>query len=138
LSDCPASQTYTLTLNKLAKKFKAENISFAGIFPGKFSSDDEMKEFSKTYNLIFPLLKDPEMLVVNNLGATIAPECFLIDNKGSIAYSGRIDDLYYSLGKKKQIVTENNLEDAITAVVKNLPLKIKKTKPIGCILEYDK
>ena len=47
LSDCPASQSYTLTLNKLAKKYSAKKISFVGVFPGKYSTDEELKNFQK-------------------------------------------------------------------------------------------
>src|SRR5204863_41793 len=61
LSDCPASQSYTLTLNKLSKKYSAANISFVGIFPGKYSTDEELKGFQKDYKITFPLLKDPDV-----------------------------------------------------------------------------
>ena len=137
LSDCPASQSYTLTLNKLAKKYNANNISFIGIFPGSYSTDDELKKFKSDYKIEFPLLKDPDMILARKLDATIAPSCFVINEKGNTIYQGRIDDWLYAIGKKRQVITENNLDDALKSVVKNLPVKIKETKPIGCILEYE-
>src|SRR5205085_7672372 len=45
LTDCPASQSYTLTLNKLSKKFSPDSIQFLGVFPGKFSTENEMLDF---------------------------------------------------------------------------------------------
>ena len=138
LSDCPASQSYTVTLNKLAKKFSNEKIEFIGIFPGRYSTDNEIQKFQKQYKITFPLLKDADMFVAEKLNATVGPSCFLINGDGKIVYEGRIDDWLYALGKKRQMVTENNLQDAIEAVIKNIPVKIKKTNPIGCILEYEK
>jgi len=138
LSDCPASQSYTLTLNKLSKKFRNDKIQFIGVFPGKFSTDEEMKDFRQLYKISYPLLKDPEMLLAKSLNATIVPSCYVVNDGGNVIYKGRIDDWLYALGKKRQVVTENNLNDALNSIVNNLPVKKSETVPIGCILEYDK
>lgn len=137
LSDCPASQSYTLTLNKLAKKYSKNKVEMIGVFPGTFSSDDELRKFKSQYKINFQLVKDPEMKLAKYLNATIGPSCFLIDEIGNAVYKGRIDDLLYSIGKKRQVITENNLDDAIQCVILNKPIKISETKAIGCILEYD-
>ena len=137
LSDCPASQSYTLTLNKLSKKYNTNKISFVGVFPGRYSTDDELKKFKRDYKITFPLLKDPDMILAKNLNAKVGPSCFLINDNGITVYKGRIDDWLYAVGKKRQIVTENNLEDAIKSVINNKPIKISETIPIGCILEYE-
>lgn len=136
LSDCPASQSYTLTLNKISQKFSKSNVSMIGVFPGKYSSDKELLEFRHQYKITFPLLKDPDMILAKKLDAKIAPGCFLIDKNGIDVYHGRIDDWLYAVGKKKPAVTQKNLEDAINAVIKDTPVKIKQTEAIGCILEY--
>ncbi len=136
LSDCPASQDYTLTLNELYLKYKANNIEFIGVFPGKFSKDEELLKFQKLYRITFPLVKDPDMVFTKWLGAKIVPACFLLDNKESVVYKGRINDWLFALGKKRMQITQNNLEDALNSIVKNKTLKLKETTPIGCILEY--
>jgi thiol-disulfide isomerase/thioredoxin len=136
LTDCPASQSYTLTLNKLAKNYRNNNVLFVGVFPGKYASDKEIIEFKKIYKITFPLIKDPEMVLARKLNATIAPGCFVLDSKENIIYKGRIDDWMYAVGKKRQVITENNLDDALQALLKNIPVKKKETNPIGCILEY--
>lgn len=137
LSDCPASESYTLTLNKLAEKYEKDSVGFIGVFPGKFSTDDELRKFQNDYKVSFPLYKDSAMTLVKFLKATIAPQCFVLDGEGQIVYKGRIDDWLYALGKKKTAITENNLDDAISSVVNNTFLKVKETNPIGCILEYE-
>ena len=136
LSDCPASQDYTLTLNELSKKYKSQNILFYGVFPGKFGTDAELKEFNKDYKINFSLLKDPEMELAKGLEAKIVPCCYLINQTGKIVYKGRIDDLLYALGKKRMLVTQRNLDDAIKSLLSNRPVKKTETNPIGCILEY--
>lgn len=102
LCDCPASESYTLTLNKLAKKYEKSGVKFMGVFPGRYSTDAELKTFQKTYKVSFPLLKDPDMSLAKYLKATIAPQCFVIDSKSQIAYKGRIDDWLFAVGKSGQ------------------------------------
>lgn len=137
LSDCPASQSYSLTLNKLAKKYNKNNVSMIGVFPGTFSTDDELRKFRSMYKINFQLVKDPEMKLAKHLHANIGPSCFLIDESGNVVYKGRIDDWLFSIGKKRQVITENNLDDAIKCVITKKPIKITETKAIGCILEYE-
>src|SRR5689334_15763595 len=45
LPDCPACQSYSLTLNRFNEKFKPEGIVFYGIFPGNYNTLKEMKDF---------------------------------------------------------------------------------------------
>jgi peroxiredoxin len=135
LVDCPASQSYSLTLNNLKKKYPQVNL--IGIFPGKYSTEEEMRNFRDTYHITFPLLKDPDSKLVHYLHAIVAPQCFLIDQNANVVYEGRIDDWMYGVGKKKTTVTEHNLEDAMKAVIAGTPVKVKVTKAFGCFIEND-
>src|SRR6516164_2910402 len=58
--DCPLSQSYTLTLNNLAKEFERQGIGFYGVFSGDAISKTAMDEFVATYHVSFPVMLDPE------------------------------------------------------------------------------
>lgn len=137
LADCPACQSYSLTLNELSKRYTKEGIAFVGIFPGTFASNAEMKSFRKDYQILFPLLHDPDMSFAKQIKATKAPEVFLVDGSGSTIYSGRIDDWMYTVGKKRMVIRKHDLEDAIKSVIKGKPVNVRRTEAIGCILQYD-
>ena len=137
LSDCPATQDYTLTLNILAEKY-GDKVAFLGIIPGKFATIDEMRDFEKTYKIKFRLLQDPEMKVTAHLGGKIAPSCLVVDRNGNNVYNGRIDDWFYSLGKKRQVIKEDNLDNAIRHVLYKEKLIRAQADAFGCILHYDK
>ncbi len=137
LADCPATQSYTTKLNKLSAEVSKKNIQFVGIFPGKFSTDAELSEFQWQYKIRFALLKDPEMKLAAQLHADIAPSCCIINQSGQLVYQGRIDDYYSSLGKSRQVITEDNLKEAMDSVIAGKTIRVKKTKAVGCILEYD-
>lgn len=136
LTDCPASQSYTLTINDLVKKYKKYNIKFAIVFPGDFSSENEIKSFVKTYHVGIPVLLDGSFKLTKFLNATVAPECFVLNKFNKIIYSGRIDDQYFSPGRKRQVVTAHDLDAAILNLVSGKIQLTKTTKAIGCIINY--
>ena len=135
LPDCPACESYSLTLNQLQEKFKSYGIRFYGVFPGHYNTVAEMKAFQIRYRINFPLMSDPDKKLVKSLGAKVSPEVFVISNTGKIIYRGRIDDWMYAVGKMKPGVTTHELRDALSAVIQHQPLKIPETKAIGCIIE---
>jgi len=135
LPDCPACQSYSLTLNQLNDQFKSYGVAFYGVFPGNYSTTGEMKDFQKNYRIRFLLLTDTEKKLVKSLGAKITPEVFVVNNAGKLCYRGRIDDWMYAVGKKKPVITTHELEDALNSVVHHQPLKVAETKAIGCIIE---
>lgn len=135
LPDCPACQSYSRTLNQLYKTYTKNSVRFYGIFPGAYNTLDEMKQFKKEYEIAFPLLRDPDKILVKSLHATTVPEVFLINKNGETVYSGRIDDWMYALGKKRSIITRHDLKDALNALLANKKIAVSKTVPIGCIIE---
>ncbi len=135
LPDCPACESYSRTLNDLRAEYKNSGFEFYGVFPGTFNTTDEMKTYQTTYRISFPLLQDPENILVKKLNANTVPSAFLVDKNGAVLYKGRIDDWLYALGKKRAVITKHDLHDALSAVKNGKPVKVKETTPIGCILE---
>lgn len=135
LPDCPACKTYSLTMNKLYREYADKNVSFIGIFPGTYYSIDEMKKYETDFKIQFILLADTGKKMVQHLNATIAPSAFILDQSGKIQYSGRIDDLYFRPGRKRTVVTKNELADALHAFVAGKEIQVKKTNAIGCFID---
>jgi len=135
--ECPLSENYTKTLNDIQQEFKGKNIDFINIFPGTFYSAEEIHSFIKTYNLKQNNLPDKKLLLVKYLNASITPEVFVLNNKGSVVYSGAIDNWAIDLGEKRQVITEFYLKDALNAILQNKKITISKTKAVGCFIETD-
>jgi len=135
LADCPACQSYSLTLNNLAKQFSSCGVKFYGVFPGHYGTTQEDLEFKKTYKISFPLLRDPEKKLTSLLHAKVAPEAFLIDSNGKVLYRGRIDDWMYAVGKKRIKINSNDLQNAISESCVGKSVSKPATQAIGCIIE---
>jgi thiol-disulfide isomerase/thioredoxin len=133
--DCPLSQSYTLTLNNLAKEFEANEIGFYGVFAGDDASTRAMDSFVATYHLSFPAIRDPEFKVADFFGATRTPEAFLADSKGHIIYKGAIDNWAPELGEHRTVITQHYLYDALESVRAGKLLQVKETQAVGCFIE---
>lgn len=133
--DCPLSRNYTLALKNLSAEHKKNKIIFYAVFPGKLYSRDEINNFLTEYELAFFPVFDEEKKLAAELRAAVTPEVFLVDAAGKIRYGGAIDNWYEEVGKKREIITENYLRDAIEAFIKKTPVKIPRTNAVGCMIE---
>jgi hypothetical protein len=69
------------------------------------------------------------------LEADWTPECFLLDEAGNVMYSGRVNDLYFALGKHRAEPRVADLEEAVEAVLAGKRPPTSRTTPIGCPIE---
>lgn len=133
--ECPLCQSYTLTINNIAKSYQTKPIDFIGIIPGKEYSLANILNYKRSYKLNLTILVDEQLKLTKQLGATITPEVFVLSPQGKIIYQGRIDNWAYELGRKRKVITEHNLIDAIEATLRAKPIKTTKTKAVGCFIE---
>lgn len=134
---CPICQSYTLTLKNLHEKYKQQNIEFVGVFSNYYTTDDSVQAFKKKYSIPFSLILDNNGEIAKKYNATITPEVF-VEQNNVIIYSGRIDDTFYRIGKRRKVITSNDLDDALLSLVTNQKIKTPKTQAVGCIISLSK
>ena len=135
---CPICQSYTLTLKDLYKKYKDKEVTFIGVFPNYYADSDQVKKFKAEYSIPFGLVVDGKSALTKHFSATITPEVFVENAEHQVLYSGRIDDSFYSLGKRRKVITSNDLDDALNSIVNNQKIKSTKTQAVGCIITTSK
>jgi thiol-disulfide isomerase/thioredoxin len=135
---CPICQSYTLTLKGLSAKFKPQHVLFVGVFPDYYSTQQSISEFKKKYEIPFKLTLDKKGIFTGHFKATITPEVFIEDGDHQLLYSGRIDDAFYSPGKRRTIISSTELEDALTQIVSGMEIKSPTTQAVGCIINASK
>lgn len=131
---CPICQKTTLTLKELKSKYEPQGISFQLIFPSRYDTKQKIKKFEKLYQIPFPFSMDHQKQITGQLNATVTPQAILTDSIGNILYSGKIDNWFENIGQRRTIITEHYLDDAISSYLKGEEIKIKKTEPVGCII----
>ena len=136
LDDCPICIQYSPTINSLHKEY-GEQISFVGYFPNFSSKQEKIDIFRNKYDIEYPLYTDYFKVQAKKYNAQVTPEVVLFNHtKGEIIYQGRIDNKFYKLGRRRNVVTEHNLKDAIENVLHDREIDQPFVEPIGCFINY--
>ncbi|MFN8262540.1 MAG: hypothetical protein U0T07_03360 [Chitinophagales bacterium] len=131
---CPICQYYTTDINKIIDSL---SIPVTVIIPKKsILSKKEIAQYYKNYNPHFVLQYDKRNKKVHKYRATITPEFYLLRND-TILYQGAFNDKFIDIGKKKSVIQNHYLFDAIYALNNNL-LFVQKTEAVGCFIDAKK
>lgn len=134
--ECPMCINYTSLMKSIHNKYGLK-LNIAGLVPGMAYNDHAINEFSNTYKLNFPVYMDSTMKLTKYLKGEVTPQAFLFDSKGSLVYNGALDNWLSSLGKKRTIVDEHYLLNAIEQLLSGTKVSLSYIKPQGCLLnEY--
>ena len=137
LDECRICQELTPELNTLYTTY-GHVIGFIGLFPNFSSKKKEIKEFKEKYKIKFDTKTDYFKTQALRFDATILPEVIVYnETQKQIIYKGAINDLYYSPGRRRQIVTKNYLKDALIASINGKQPAIKESQPVGCFINFN-
>lgn len=131
--DCPLSQNYVPTLNKLRAQFQERSVEFFAVFSGRAA--DGAEDFLKTYGIQFPAIPDGDFRIADLLKASTTPEAFVLDEAGQVLYSGAIDNRAPELGQRRTVITEHYVLDALQSTLDKKKIRIERTPPVGCYIE---
>ena len=92
--ECPLSKLYGPRLAELAKDYEPKGVAFVAVDSNRQDAVTEMAQYAKTHQLEFPLLKDLNNKLADEMGAARIPQVFVLDADRKIRYAGRIDDQY--------------------------------------------
>ncbi|MFN7717065.1 MAG: thioredoxin family protein [Pseudanabaenaceae cyanobacterium] len=134
---CPYVKAYIDRLKEIQRDYQPQGVTLIGINANndtKYPEDSfaKMKEYSQTWGLNFPYLRDHTQEVTQDFGATCTPEPFLLDQTGCLRYRGAIDDNY----RDPAGVTRQDLRLAIDAVLNGQPVPTTTNKAVGCSVKW--
>lgn len=133
-TECPISNQYSPTLNAIASQADADRVRVVGLFVDLDKTDREVAEHAESFELAFPASRAESIRLARALGVGTVPEAVLIDDRGRVRYQGRINDQYYALGRRRQVLRTSDLGDAIAAVLAGEEVREPRTEAIGCTL----
>ncbi len=133
-TECPLAQLYAPRLQTLANDYTSQGVAFVGIAPNRQDSITELQSYVRRQGLKFPLLKDLNNVIADQLGAERTPEVFVLDDKRVVRYHGRIDDQYAVGGRNKPTPSQQELKAAIDDVLAGRTVAVASTPAIGCLI----
>ncbi len=137
--DCKICQYYTPTMIDLYDTYQSENLNFVGLFPNHFSSPDSISVFKEKYGIPFTLKKEFFLTKTKEFDVKITPTVVVYNEyEKKVIYKGRIDDSYYKLGRRRQVITSRELEDVLDLIVNGKNVDVPSVEPIGCFISFRK
>lgn len=133
-TECPLAQLYVPRVQSLADEYATQGVAFIGIAPNRQDSITELAAYVRRQGLTFPLLKDLNNVIADQLGAERTPEVFVLDEKRVIRYHGRIDDQYAVGGRNKPAPSQQELKAAIDDVLAGRAVEVPSTPAVGCLI----
>lgn len=124
---CPCTQQNIPYINKLVKEFP--EIEFIGVHSKKSGTLLEIAELIETYQPIFPVIDDNNLLIANTLKANRTPQVFILNKDNNIIYNGGVTDRTNPTNAKNTY-----LKNALVQLSSNNEIIEKETRSLGCII----
>jgi AhpC/TSA family. len=134
-TDCPIANSYAPEIQRICSEYGPKKISCDLIYVDPDLTTADVKKHMKDFGYAnIPAILDSSQKVVHAAGATITPEAAIIGPAGKVLYSGRIDNVYAALGKRRPQATERDLRKALDEIVDGKAVTTSQTQPVGCYI----
>lgn len=132
--ECPISNRYAPVVKRLYETFASQGVAFWLIYPNPADQPAAIRDHIKAFGYPVHALRDPRHELVKLAKVTITPEAALFDSTRQLAYHGRIDDRYVSIGVERPAPTRSDLAEALTAALAGQPQKQASAPAVGCFI----
>jgi hypothetical protein len=132
--DCPVSNRYAPEVQRLHAAFAPKNVAFWLVYPNPGDTPDAVRAHLKAFGYPVHALLDPGHDLVKVTKVSITPEAAVFTSSRALAYHGRIDDKFVSLGVERPAATRRDLFDALTAVVAGKVPTEASAPAVGCFI----
>lgn len=135
-TECPILRKHTSTLKKMIPELSKNNIPVYFVNLIKHTSDQELLENLKSYDVGGDVYSPKNSAQLKELGMTVLSEAALIRlSTNEVLYKGAINN-QITLDLTRPVATEHYLQEAVTSVLSKNPVKVKSTKTFGCEITY--
>ena len=133
--DCPFWRYHAerKTMANLAAQYKDKAVVWLAINSTAGATTDANKKVVDRYKLPYPILEDSSGRSARDYGVTHTPQIFVIGAKGTIVYSGAIDNS--PMGKVLGQVI-NYVDKALSEVLEGKPVTTAQTDPYGSPVRF--
>ena len=137
--DCPISNALAPEYERQHQEMTKNGDRFYIVHARPDVTQDDASKHASDYKLTMPVLLDPRHELVKAMNATVTPESVVLvfDENGTWSkfYQGRINDLYASLGNRREHATRFWLRDAVEAASSGTAVDVAYRPPLGCYIE---
>jgi hypothetical protein len=133
-NDCPVSNGYAQEIRRICEAYSTKAKCTLAYVDPTLTPATVIGHLSEYNHGSYPAVIDASHELVKPSGAQVTPEVLVVKPGGEIAYRGRIDNKYESIGRARQTVTVHDLRDVLDAVLVGKPVAAVRTNPVGCYI----
>jgi hypothetical protein len=132
--DCPISNRYAREIHRICDAYAGSakcTLDYIDLDLTPAKVEKHMADFGHGS---YPAVIDAKQVLVKAAGATVTPEVAVVAADGSLAYRGRIDNMWATWGQSRREATELDLRNALDQVTAGKPVTLPRTKAVGCYI----
>jgi thiol-disulfide isomerase/thioredoxin len=133
-TDCPNSNTYAPVLARLYREYATRGVAFFNVYSDPSESAPSVRKHDADFLTPFAALLDPHQTLARQTGARSTPEAVILDPDGKVLYRGRVDNRFVAFGTTRYQPTENDLQEAIDAILRGQAVPHPVTRTVGCAI----
>jgi len=134
--DCPLSNGYVPEMNRIRQEYASRGVAFYAVEADTTIDVTDVRRHAKEFGFTFPVLIDNRQFLARLAGATATPEVAVLSSAGKVLYLGRIDNRVEDFDRRRNVVTEHDLRNALDAVLAGKPVLHPTTKAVGCAITF--
>ena len=131
-NECPVAAQYAGRMQRFATKYQSQGVRCFIVNSNMANTPAAWTNYIKSRKITLPAVKDTNAALADKLGAQTTPSAVVLDNTGKIRYTGRIDD-----NADAQSVRRSELTEATEAILAGMPVKVARTRALGCRIWRD-
>jgi peroxiredoxin len=132
--DCPNSNTYAPILARMYREYSPRGVAFYNVYSDASETAEAVRKHDADYLVPFPALLDAHQTLARQTGARSTPEAVILGPEGQQLYRGRVDDRFVEFGKTRFHPTQNDLDEALDAILQGKSVPHPFTKVLGCAI----
>ena len=132
-TECPLAKLYGPRLASIAKQYADKGVTVLGVNSNRHDSITEISAYARIHEIDFPILKDLDNRIADQVGATRTPEILILDEKRVVRYHGRVDDQYgvgYIRDEPQKSFVTSTIDDLLASRI----VKTPTTEVVGCFI----
>jgi hypothetical protein len=130
--DCPISNRLAPEIKRIVADYSKKDVAFLRAYSDSTIDQQKLASHGKEFGLEVPGFLDVKHRIVKAIGVTVVPTAAVIRADGTLAYRGRINDLYLDHGTVRDKPTRDDLRIALDEVLLGKPVSVPLTRAIGC------
>ena len=136
--DCPVGNSYVPEMNRIHDAYAPQGVAVYAVQADPGVAEPTVAQYARDYRYSFPLLLDPEQVLVRLAKATVTPQAAVLYPDANAVYLGRIDNRVVDFGKSRPQATQSDVRAILDSVLAGKRPAYATTKSIGCAIPIRK